>query len=75
MLKILLSCAWNHCGGEPPREDNQNIGIRKVGAMIHIKMNFKSFLLPLLRIISLPHNFSTFPPFLSLRQTLWDCNE
>jgi hypothetical protein len=34
--------------------------IRKVGAMIHIKMNFKTFLLPLLRIISLPYNFSTF---------------
>lgn len=39
-------------------------------AAIQNKMNFKTFLSPLLRIISFPYNFSTFSPFLSFSFSL-----
>jgi hypothetical protein len=48
-------------GGERPQHRIKTGNI-KTKAAIQNKMNFKTFLSPLLRIISFPYNFSTFPP-------------
>jgi hypothetical protein len=61
--------------GRKTKENNR--GIRKAGAMIHNKINFKTFLFPLfylnhfLCLTIFQHSL----PFLSLGQTLWVCKE